>query len=92
MTSAFALHKIAATQSGRRREFHLLVGANSSRLKSLGAQLFVFVGDHVNAEGKFVDICALATEVEDPNLRVGYTTVESRLGIWLEKSVRFFGG
>jgi hypothetical protein len=51
--------------------------------------LFVFVGDHVNAEGKFVDICTLATEVEDTNLRVGYTTVESRLGIWLKKSVRF---
>jgi hypothetical protein len=43
----------------------------------------------VNAEGKFVDICALATEVENTNLRVGYTTVESRLGIRLEKSVRF---
>jgi hypothetical protein len=43
----------------------------------------------VNAEGKFVDICTLATEVEDTNLRVGYTTVESRLGIWLKKSVRF---
>ena len=46
----------------------------------------------MNAEGKFVDICTLATEVEDPNLRVGYTTVESRLGIWLKKSVWFFGG
>ena len=92
MISVFALHKIAATQSGRRREFHLLVGANSSSFKSLGAQLFVFVGDHVDAEGKFVDICTLATEVEDTNLRVGYTTVESRLGIWLKKSVRFFGG
>ena len=46
----------------------------------------------MNAEGKFVDICTLATEVEDTNLRVRYTTVESRLGIWLKKSVRFFGG
>jgi hypothetical protein len=45
----------------------------------------------VNTEGKFVDICTLATEVEDTDLRVGYTTVESRLGIRLKKSVRFFG-
>jgi hypothetical protein len=44
----------------------------------------------VNAEGKFVDIRTLATEVEDTNLRVGYTTVESRLGIRLKKSVGFF--
>ena len=42
----------------------------------------------MNAEGKFVDIRTLATEVEDTNLRVGYTTVESRLGIRLKKSVR----
>jgi hypothetical protein len=40
----------------------------------------------VNAEGKFVDIRPLATKVEDANLRVGYTTVESRLGIWLKTS------
>lgn len=44
----------------------------------------------MNAEGKFVDIGTLATEVEDTNLRVGYTTVESRLGIRLKKSVGFF--
>ena len=63
--------------------FHILVGANSSSFEGLGAQLFVFIGDHVNAERKFVDIGALATEVEDTNLRVWYTTVESGLGIGL---------
>ena len=52
--------------------------------------MFVFVGDHVDAEGKFVDICTFATEVEDPNLRVWYTAVESRLGVRLVKSVEFF--
>jgi len=44
----------------------------------------------VNAEGKFVDIRTLATEVEDTNLRVGYTTVESGFRVWLKKSVQFF--
>jgi hypothetical protein len=68
---------------GVERGLHLLVGANSSSFEGLGAQLFVFVRDHVDAEGKFVDICTLATEVEDTNLGIWYTTVESRLWIWL---------
>jgi hypothetical protein len=44
----------------------------------------------VNAEGKFVDICTLATEVEDTNLRIGYTTIESRFWIWLQRLAELF--
>jgi hypothetical protein len=61
----------------------VLVGANAGSLKSLRAQLFVLIGNHVNAERKLVDICALAAEIEDSNLGVGYTTVEARLRVWL---------
>ena len=40
----------------------------------------------MNAEWEFIDVCTLATEVEDTNLGIGYTTVESRFWIWLEES------
>ena len=60
-----------------------LVGANTGSFKSLRAQLFVLIGDHVYAERELVDICTLATEVEDSNLWVRYTTVESGLWVWL---------
>ena len=88
VVSVILFHTIVAPYDGIRPGFHVLVGANSSSLESLGAQLFVLVGDHVNAEGKFIDICTLATEVEDTDLRIGYTTVESGFWIWLEKSVK----
>ena len=42
-------------------KFHLLVGANASSFESFRAQLFVFVGDHVHAKRKFVDIGTLTT-------------------------------
>ena len=64
-----------------------LVGANASCLERFRAQLFVFVGDHVYAKRKLVDIGTLATEVEDSNLGIRYTTVEARLGVWLRMSV-----
>ena len=37
----------------------------------------------MDAEGKFIDVGALAAQVEDTDLGVGNTTVESRLWIWL---------
>ena len=45
--------------------------------------MFVFVGDHMNAEGKLVDIRSLAAKIEDANFRIWDTTVESRLWIRL---------
>lgn len=61
----------------------VLVGANTGSLESLGAQLLVLVGDHVDAEREVIDGSALAAEIEDANLRVGDTTVEAGLGVGL---------
>ena len=61
-----------------------LVGADTSGLESLGAQLLIFVGDEVDAEGEVIDGRALAAEIVDPDLGVGDTTVEPGLGVRLE--------
>jgi len=66
---------------------HVLVGANTSGFQSLGAQLFILVGDQVDAERELIDVCALTAKIENTNLRVGDTTVETRLGIWLVLAV-----
>jgi acyl dehydratase len=42
-----------------------LVGANTSSFQSLGAQLFVLVGDQVDAERELVDIRTLSAEIKD---------------------------
>jgi hypothetical protein len=42
-----------------------LVGANTSSFQSLGAQLFILVGDQVDAEGELVDVRTLSTEIKD---------------------------
>jgi hypothetical protein len=59
----------------------VLVGANTGGLESLRGQLLVLVGDQVDAEGEVVDAGLLATEIEDADLGVGYTTVEPALGV-----------
>jgi hypothetical protein len=64
----------------------VLVGADTSGLEGLGAQLLILVGDEVDAEREVVDVGTLATEIEDANLGVGNTTVEARLGVRLKKS------
>jgi hypothetical protein len=51
-----------------RRCAHSLVGANTSSFQSLGTQLFVFVGDQVDAEREFIDVRTLSAQVEDTNL------------------------
>jgi hypothetical protein len=61
----------------------VLVGANTSSFQSLGAQLFVLVGDQVDAERELVDIRTLSAEIKDTDLWVRDTTVESGLGVWL---------
>ena len=37
----------------------------------------------MDAERELVNVGALAAQVEDANLRVGYTTVKARLGVRL---------
>jgi len=66
-----------------------LVGANASSFQGFGAQLFVLVGNKVDAEREFVDICLLSAEIEDANLGVRYTTVETRLWVGLVLYVSF---
>lgn len=63
----------------------VLVGANTSGLKGLRAQLLQLVGDHVDAEREVIDGSALAAKIEDTNLGVGDTTVEARLRVRLER-------
>jgi acyl dehydratase len=62
----------------------VLVGANTGSFQGLRAQLFIFVGDKVDAEREVIDGRTLSAKVEDSNLGVGHTTVESRLRIRLE--------
>ena len=38
----------------------------------------------MDAEGEFVDIGSLSSEIEDSNLRVGNTTVKARFGVGLD--------
>jgi hypothetical protein len=58
-----------------------LVGANTGSLKGLRAQLLILVGNQVNAQRELVNVCLLASEIEDANLWVGDTTVEA--GLWV---------
>lgn len=62
---------------------NVLVGADTGCLEGFRRKLLVFVGDHVDAERKFVDIGTLAPQVENSDFGVRDTTVEAGLGIWL---------
>ena len=36
----------------------------------------------MDAERELIDVCALATQIEDSDLCVGHTSVEARLRVW----------
>jgi hypothetical protein len=59
----------------------VLVGANTGGFERLGRQLLVLVGDQVDAEREVVYVGLLATQVENADLGIGYTTVEPALGV-----------
>jgi len=59
----------------------VLVGANTGGFERLRGQLLVLVGDQVNAEREVVYVGLLATEVEDADLGIWYTTVEPALRV-----------
>lgn len=63
-----------------------LVGTNSSSLQRFRAQLFIFVGDKMYAKWELVNVRPLAAKVEDADLRIRYTAVESGFGVWLDDS------
>ena len=62
---------------------NILIRADTGSFEGFRRQLLVLVGDHVDAEGKFVDVGTLAAEIENANFGIGDTAVEARLGIWL---------
>lgn len=64
----------------------VLVGANTSGLEGLRAQLLILVGDEVNAEREVVDGRALSAKIEDANLGIRDTAVEAGLGVRLGDS------
>lgn len=66
---------------------HVLVGANTGGLESLGRELLILVGNQVAAEGELVNVGTLAAKIEDPNFGVGHTTVVPRLGVRLVLAV-----
>jgi len=70
----------------------ILVGADASGFKGFRAQLFVLIGNHVHAKREFVDIGTLSSEIEDADLGVRDTTVESRLGIGLVFAIAIAAG
>ena len=59
----------------------------------LGGQLFILVGNEMDAQREVIDGGTLASEIEDLNLGVGNTTVEPRLRVrlvWMSQQVSFF--
>jgi hypothetical protein len=64
-------------------ETNLLVGANTSGFESLGTQLFIFVRNEMDAEREVINTSSLSSKIENSDLRIGYTTVESGFWVWL---------
>jgi len=65
----------------------VLVGTDTGGFESLGAQLFILVGDEMDAERELIDTSTLPSEIEDTDFWVWHTTVESGLWVWLVLAV-----
>jgi len=61
--------------------YHILVGADTSGFEGLGGELFILVGDHVDAERELIDTRPFTTQVVDTDLRIGDTPAKPRLGV-----------
>lgn len=66
---------------------HILVGADTGGFESFRRELLVLVRNHVDAQGEFVYIGTLSAQIEDTNLGVGDTAVETRFWIGLFSKV-----
>jgi hypothetical protein len=64
-------------------EVYSLVCANTGSLERLGTQLLQLIGNQVDAERELVNVRTLSAEIEDTDLWVWDTTVESGLRIRL---------
>lgn len=62
---------------------NVLIGANTGGFESFRGQLLVLVGDHVDAEGEFIDVGTFAAQVENADFGIGDTAIEAGLGVWL---------
>ena len=66
---------------------NILVGADTGGFEGFRGQLLVLVGDHVDAEGEFIDVGAFAAQIENADFGIGDTAVEAGLGIWLKRDL-----
>jgi len=60
---------------------HVLVGANTRSFEGLGGELFILVGDHVDAERELIDARLFTTQVVNTDLGIGDTPAKPRLGV-----------
>ena len=60
-----------------------LVAANTSGLKGFSGELLILVRHKMDTQREFVNSGLLATQIVDPDLGVGDTTAEPRLGVRL---------
>ena len=65
----------------------VFVAADTPSLESLRGELLQLVRHQVDRQGELVNSGLLASQVEDPDLGVGDTTVKSALGIGLVLTV-----
>ena len=63
---------------------NVLVCAYTGSFEGFRRELLIFVGDHVNAKRKLIDVGTFAAKIENADFRIGDTTVETRFGVWLE--------
>lgn len=61
-------------------DHEVLVAGDTGSLKSLGRDLLLLAGDHVDTAGEGVNISRLLAKIEDAKLAIGHTTAETGLG------------
>jgi hypothetical protein len=65
-------------------EFHkVFVTADTSGFQCLRTELFIFIGNEMNAKWKFLDECFLSAQIKDTDFRVWNTTTETRFWVRL---------
>jgi len=61
----------------------VLVAANAACFQGLRAELFIFIRNEMNAQGKFIDVGLLSAQIEDTDLCVWNTAAEARFRVRL---------
>ena len=69
-----------------------LVATNTSGFESFRRKLFILVGHEMDAERELVNAGLLAAQIEDPDLGIGDTSTEARLGVRLVLTVTVASG